>query len=271
MKPELQRYVQRNGWDRAASCYEEYWQRQLQPALDLLLDTADLQPGQDVIDVACGTGLATLPAADSVSPDGRVLATDLSPEMVATLQRTLAATKTTNVEVTCGDAEDLHVDGLFDVALCSLGLMYVPDPAAAIAELHRVLRPGGRTVISVWGERRRCGWAELFPIVGARISSDVCPMFFAMGAPHALTGTLTEAGFADVRDQRLEVAIDYANDHAALGAAFRGGPVALAYSRFDEATRRSAHAAYLESIAPFADGTGYLVPGEFVIATGRRP
>lgn len=271
MKPQLQRYVQRNGWDRASDCYEQYWQRQLQPALDLLLDTADLQPGEDVIDVACGTGLATLPAAARVSPGGRVVATDLSPEMVAALQRTLAATGTTNVEVVCGDAEDLDVDGPFDVALCALGLMYVPDPAAAIGELHRVLRPGGRTVVSVWGERRRCGWAELFPIVGARISSDVCPMFFAMGAPQTLTETLTGAGFVDVCDSRLEVGIDYADEEAALGAAFRGGPVALAYSRFDETTRQSAHAAYLESIAPFADGTGYRIPGEFVIASGRRP
>lgn len=271
MKPRLQRYVQRQGWDRASGFYEAYWRQQLLPAIDLLVDTAAVQPGEDVIDVACGTGLVTLPVAARVGSEGRVLATDLSPRMVADLERSLAATGVANVDVACGDAEQLEVDRTFDVALCSLGLMYVPDPPAAIRELHRVLRPGGRTVVSVWGERRNCGWAELFPIVGDRISSDVCPMFFAMGSPGALTGSLTEAGFVDVTETRLTVGIDYAGDEEALGAAFLGGPVALAYSRFDEATRRSAHEAYLDSIAAFADGVGYRVPGEFVIASGRRP
>lgn len=271
MKPRLQRYVQREGWDRASSCYEKYWHRQLQPALDLLLDTAALRPGEQVIDVACGTGLVTLAAAADVGPDGRVLGTDLAPMMVADLERSVAATGITNVEVACGDAEHLDVDRTFDVALCSLGLMYVPDPPAAIRELHRVLRADGRAVVSVWGERRNCGWAEIFPIVGDRISSDVCPMFFALGAPGALTETLAGAGFVDVRETRIGVRMEYAGDEEALGAAFRGGPVALAYSRFDEATRRSAHEAYLDSIAGFAGGAGYSVPGEFVIASGRRP
>lgn len=271
MKPKLQRHVQRQGWDRASGWYEKYWRRQLRPALDLVLATAKLQPGENVIDVACGTGLVTLPAAASVGPGGRVVATDLSPRMVADLERSLAARGLTNVEVVCGDAAELEVDRSFDVALCSLGLMYVPDPPAVIRELHRVVRPGGRAVVSVWGERANCGWAELFPIVGERISSDVCPMFFAMGAPGALTETLTRAGFIEVGETRIDVGLDYADDDDALGAAFRGGPVALAYSRFDEPTRRSAHEAYLDSIASFSNGAGYRVPGEFVIAWARRP
>ena len=271
MEPGLHRYVQRQGWDLASGCYETYWQQQLQPALDLVLQTADLQPGEDVIDVACGTGLVTLPAAASVSPGGRVLGTDMSPRMVEDLGRLVAARGITNVEVSCGDAEQLDIDRTFDVALCSLGLMYVVDPPAAIRQLHRVVRPGGRAVVSVWGERRNCGWAGVFPVVEARVSSDVCPLFFALGAPGALTDTFTQAGFVDVNETRLKVGMDYAGDDAALGAAFRGGPVALAHSRFDEATRQSAYEEYLDSIAGFANGTGYRVPGEFVIASARRP
>jgi hypothetical protein len=138
-------------------------------------------------------------------------------------------------------------------------------------EMHRVLRPGGRAVVAVWGERRNCGWAELFPIVDARVSSDVCPMFFALGAPGALTRLFDAAGFTDVDETRLQVDLVYADETAALGAAFLGGPVALAYSRFDEPTRSSAHDDYLTSIAPFRDGSGYRVAGEFVVASARRP
>ena len=270
MEPKLQRWVQREGWNRASRCYEKYWQRQLQPAIDLVLDTADLRPGEDVIDVACGTGLVTLPAAAGVAPTGRVLATDLSPKMIADVERRATACGLSNVDVDCRDAEDLGVDRSFDVALCSLGLMYVPDPITALTELHRVLQPGGRAVVSVWGERRNCGWAEVFPIVDARVNSDVCPIFFALGTPGALTAMLERAGFADIEESRLNVELCYASDEDALGAAFLGGPVALASSRFDDETRRSAHADYLASLADFADGNGYRVPGEFVIASARR-
>ena len=124
--------------------------------------------------------------------------------------------------------------------------------------------------MSSWGARRNCGWAELFPIVDARVSSDVCPMFFALGATDSLADLLRAGGFIDVEHTRLSVELVYADDAAALGAAFLGGPVALAYSRFDDATASSAHADYLTSIAPYRDGAGYRVPGEFVIASGRR-
>ena len=270
MEPKIHRWIQQQGWNRASTCYEKYWQRQLQPAIDLLVDTADLQPGEDVIDVACGTGLVTLPAAVCVAPTGRVLGIDLSPKMIDEVARVASTLGLDNVEVDCRHAEDLGRDRTFDVALCSLGMMYVPSPLAAMSELQRVLRPAGRIVVSVWGERRNCGWAQIFPIVDARVSSDVCPMFFALGAPGALAATLERAGFVDIDETRLDVELAYATDEEALGAAFLGGPVALASSRFDNDTRRGAHADYISSLAGFADGTGYRVPGEFVIASARR-
>lgn len=271
MEPKLHRWVQRRGWDRASACYERYWQQQLQPVIDLLLDNADLQPGEDVIDVACGTGLVALPAAASVAPTGRVLATDLAPKMLADVERRAAACGLVNIDVDCCDAEDLSAGPSYDVALCSLGLMYVVDPLAALIELQRVLRPGGRVVVSVWGERDRCGWAGIFPIVDGRVHSDVCPLFFALGAPGALATALTRAGFLGVETTRLAVDLPYESAEDALGAAFLGGPVALAASRFDEPTRASAHTDYLESISPWADGGGYRIPGEFVIASARKP
>ena len=149
--------------------------------------------------------------------------------------------------------------------------MYVPDPVNALAEMRRLLVPGGRAAAAVWGARARCGWAEIFPIVDARVSSEVCPLFFQLGTKDSLAIAFTRAGFSDVRLQRLEVDLVYVSDDEALGAAFRGGPVALAYSRFDEATKAAVHAEYLESIQGFRDGAGYSIPGEFVVASGVKP
>ena len=169
MDARRHRLIQRRGWDRAAAFYAPYWRAQLRPVHALVVAQADLQAGQRVLDVACGSGHVTAAVAAAVAP-GRVVATDLAPKMVdATLA--LASEKGLgNVEVRCCGAEQLAVDGPFDVALCSLGLMYVPDPSRAATELHRVLRPGGHIAVSVWGERQRCRWADVFGIVDARVA-----------------------------------------------------------------------------------------------------
>ena len=157
-----------------------------------------IDPGQHVIDIACGTGMVTLPAATAVGHAGDVLATDLSQTWWTTPRRRARHAGRANVEVRCCDAEQLDATGPFDRALCSLGLMYVPSPPAAISEMHRVLRPGGTAAVSAWGERRNCGWAEPFPIVDARVSSDVCPMFLPLGTDHSLAGLIERGGFTDV-------------------------------------------------------------------------
>ena len=69
----------------------------------------------------------------------------------------------------------------------------------------------------------------------------------------------------------MEVALVYASDNDALGAAFRGGPVALAYSRYDEVTKQAVHTEYLRSISAYWIGGEYRVPGEFVVAAGVKP
>jgi len=271
MDPRLQKRVQRYGWDKAAGDYEAGWREQLRPAQDLLMKAAALQPGERVLDTACGTGLVTLEAAGVVGPDGHVVGTDISQGMVDLAIGIAAERGVTNVGYARMELEaiDYDADGVekdsFDVALCSLGLMYAPDPVAALTVMREALKPGGRMVSSVWGKRGNCGWAEIFPIVDARVQSEVCPMFFALGNGEALDYAYQQAGYKDVSTERISVVLHYRDEGHALGAAFIGGPVAMAYSRFDEVTRSAAHGEYLSSIAPFRKGDGYEIPGEFVV------
>jgi hypothetical protein len=110
--------------------------------------------------------------------------------------------------------------------------------------------------------------AEIFPIVDRRVASDVCPMFFQLGPGETLPNVMSAAGFDDVRIEPLQTTLEYASADDALGAAFVGGPVALACSRFDATPREEAHAECLASIEPYRRGSGYAIPGEFVVAGG---
>ena len=88
MEPALQRRVQRYGWDKAAAYYENSWQHQLKPAHDLLFDCANIQQGQKIIDIACGTGLISFRAAAATGSNGFVLGTDISEKMVELADKT---------------------------------------------------------------------------------------------------------------------------------------------------------------------------------------
>ncbi len=268
MDARLQRRVQRYGWDLAATDYELLWRAQLAPAQDALLDAAAIAPGERVIDIACGTGLVTLAAARAVGASGQVLGVDLSEQMVAAARRRAAATAPAQFMRMDGEALDALPEASFDVALCALGLMYMPSPERALRQMARVLRPGGRVALAVWGERARCGWAPVLPIVEAEVASEVCPLFFRLGQRDTLARLCAEAPFEAVVQQRLSVTLDYASADEAGDAALVGGPVALAWSRFDAATRSRVRARYLQAIEPWRqrDG-GYRVPGEFVIAS----
>ena len=271
MEPSLQRRIQRYGWDKASNLYEIYWHQQLKPAQDVLLQMAHVLNGEHVIDIACGTGLVSFRAAEEVGENGLVVGTDISDKMVELASSIATQKKYSNIKFLRMDAEDLQIqDSSFDVALCSLGLMYLPNPLQALKEMYRILKPGGRVAAAVWGKRENCGWAEIFPIVDKRVASEVCPMFFSLGNDEMLSRIFATAGFSKIKTQRLKTGLQYNSENDACGAAFAGGPVALAYSKFNEATKAQAHAEYLASIEAYKNDRIYNVPGEFVITCGYK-
>ena len=272
MDAKLQRRIQRYGWDRAAQDYERAWKDQLEPAQTRMLALAEIRPGDHVLDIACGTGLVTFRAAEMAGPNGYVVGVDISDEMVGRARQRAAELALSNVSFERSGAEDLAIeDSRFDVVLSALGLMYVPDADLAVAEMHRTLKSGGTAAAAVWGRRERCGWASIFSIVDRRVKTEVCPLFFQLGAGDSLKRAFERAGFEHVRIERIETILRYASSDEALAAAFAGGPVALAYSRFDATMRGEAHGEYLESLSAFRDADGrYEIPGEFVAVSGKK-
>ena len=266
MKPKLQLRVQRYGWDAAAPHYHNNWSDQLRPAQDTLLEMANLQPGMSILETACGTGMVTLRAAQAVGASGSVLATDLSGEMINQITEKCTDAGLSNVSFARMGAEALNVaDDSYDIALCALGLMYVPDPRKALAEMARAVRPGGKVVATIWGERRNCGWADIFPIVDAQVASEVCPMFFASGAPGILKMDFESANMIDLHEIRQSEVLEFENADLLNEAITLGGPVAMAVKRFDADVMEQIRAEFLASVAQHrsADGS-YSIPGEFV-------
>jgi SAM-dependent methyltransferase len=271
MDSRLFRRVQRYGWDAASGAYDRGWVPLLRSLTRTCVERAALRAGERVVDVATGTGVAAFAAAAAVGAGGTVTGVDVSERMIERATEQGRADGATNVHFERGDMETIGApDGAFDAAISAFGLMYAAERKAAAAELARVLAPGGRVSVAVWGQRSACGWAEVFPIVDAHVESEVCPLFFSLGVPRALEILFRGAGFVDVVEERRAVTLAWPSDDEACGAMLEGGPVALAWKRFSPETRAQVRAAYLESIAPFRRGAGYEVPSEVVFARARR-
>jgi ubiquinone/menaquinone biosynthesis C-methylase UbiE len=119
--------------------------------VERLIELADLQPGQRVLDVATGTGLVALIAAEQVGTEGQVVGIDISPDMLAQARTKAETAGLRNVRFSLGDAEHLEfADRSFDVVLCASGIFFLPAPSVAVREWARVVAPGGTVLFSSW-------------------------------------------------------------------------------------------------------------------------
>ncbi|AFY60055.1 class I SAM-dependent methyltransferase [Synechococcus sp. PCC 6312] len=127
-----------------------FWNRYGQQTIDHL----SLRPGDQVLDVCCGSGASAIPAAIRVGPTGRVMGVDLAESLLELARQKSQAKGLKNIEFRCGDFENLGLpDGCFDAIVCVFGIFFVPDMEAAIQELWRMVRPGGKLAITSWGEK----------------------------------------------------------------------------------------------------------------------
>ena len=157
-------------------------------------DATEIRPGQRVLDVACGTGVLTCEAANRVGASGAVAGLDLNDGMLAVARRTAPA-----IEWRQGQAEALpYVSGEFDAVVSQFGLMFFGDRRAALREMARVLRPGGRLAVAVWASLdRQAGYAALVGLVGRLFGDEAAVALsapFCLGNALALQALFVEAG-----------------------------------------------------------------------------
>ena len=185
--------------DEAASAYDRAFAHVSTHFLPFLLRAARLEPGQRVLDVATGTGIAAEAALAVVGPGGHVTAVDVAQAMVDRARHRLASSPNTSVVVEDGQSLSFD-DGTFDAVLCSLGLMFFPDPARGLSEFYRVLRPGGRAAVSVSTTPEHSYNGRINVIIAGRVPSlvEATARTFSLGDEARLRSLFEGAGFRDV-------------------------------------------------------------------------
>jgi ubiquinone/menaquinone biosynthesis C-methylase UbiE len=127
-----------------------FWNRFGQQTIDRL----SLRSGDRVLDVCCGTGASAIPAAVSVGATGQVLGIDLAESLLELARNKSRQQGLENIEFRYGNFEDLGLPNeSFDAIVCVFGIFFVPDMIAAVQELWRMVRPGGKLAITSWGEK----------------------------------------------------------------------------------------------------------------------
>jgi SAM-dependent methyltransferase len=245
-----------------------------------MLQAADLQPGERVLEVAGGAGRVGLQAASAVGPEGSVLCSDFSEEMVKVAGERFERLDVPNIETRVLDAQELDLDaGSFDAVLCRFGYMLMPDPLRALRESARVLRPGGRLVLAVWGTAEQNPWlATILAAVMTQLSAPPpepgTPGPFSLGEPARLRALLDQADLAEVEVEAIETSQVYDSLEGWWEKILSvGGPLALIFNPLPESDRKAIHDAALEQGRRIAQENGgeTLFPAVAVGATARKP
>jgi SAM-dependent methyltransferase len=237
-----------------------------------MLDRAALRPGERLLELAGGAGGLGMAAAEQVGPDGEVVISDVAAEMTAIAARRAAARGIGNVTARELDLEGIaEPDASFDVVLCREGLMFALDPAQAAGEIRRVLRPGGRFAVAVWGPRERNPWLGIVldavsEQLGAPVPPPGIPGPFSLGDAAELRGLLD----AEVEEVSVPLRVPSFDAWWSRTTALAGPLAKMLAVQPPETIEAIRHRAR-EAVRSYETADGLELPGISLVASGRRP
>jgi SAM-dependent methyltransferase len=268
-------------WDTAAAGWNahaadiRHW---LHKPTDAMCRMAGVRAGSRILDVAAGSGDQTLAVAEQVGAQGHVLATDLSPAIVALAWENAVRAGFTHVETQVADGEDLGVpEASFDAAVCRLGLMFFPDPLRGLREIHRALRPGGGVCTMVFSrpEANPC----LTILMSTALKHAGLPPrdpfaaggLLSLGQPGRIDALFRSAGFHDVATTALEAVFRLPSvDHYLAFVRSSASPILQILGRLDVAAADEAWGEMRERLMTFTTPEGWAGPNELLLTAGRR-
>ena len=242
-----------------------------------MLDLVAPGPGERVLELACGPGGVGIAAAERVGPTGEVVVSDVVPEMTSIAAARARVRGLTNVRAAVIDLEAIdEPDAAFDVVVCREGLMFAAEPARAINEIRRVLRPGGRLAAAVWGPRARNPWLALvFDAMSAQLGVPFPPPGipgpFSLDGEQTLVELLTDGGLTDITVTEVSEPL-HAESFDEWWSRTRAlaGPLATIVESLPEDTTAELVDRLRDAVAPYHKGDGLTLPGVSLLATARR-
>ena len=246
------------------------------PVREWMLRELSPRAGDTVLELAAGVGETGFDTAIVVGEQGRVICSDFSPAMLDAARRRGAERGLENVDYRVIDAEQIQLEtDSVDGVLCRLGYMLMVDPAQALAETRRVLRPGGRLALAVWGSMEQ---NPFFTVIAIALTQHghlpppepPGPPVFSMASADRTTALLERAGFAGVRTEEVAVRFEVPDTDEYLSlVGDTAGPLGLALQALSETEREAVKADVEDSIARFRSERGYEFPGIARCAVGH--
>lgn len=279
--PVAYKETTRTQWQSVAGAWHDWGpviEAWLGESTDLMLDLCGVGPGARVLDVAAGAGGQTFAAARRVGPTGRVLATDISENLLAHLAEDAGAAGLANVATRVMDGEDVDTEaGHYDAVISRVGLIYFPDQHGALLGERRALRPGGRVGHVVYSTPEANTFFSI-PVSVIRDRAQLPPPLpgqpgpFSLGAPGVLADALTAAGFVDVEVHSvpsplvLPTAADCLRfEQESFGALHQ------MLSGLDAEGREAAWAEIHTRLQAFEGPDGFVGPCEMLVGVGTNP
>ncbi len=270
----------RDQWQSAAEAWHRWGpalERWLGPATERMLDLARVGSGSRVLDVAAGAGGQTIAAARRVGPRGRVLATDISSNILDFASRTARAAGLANVETRVVDGEELELgEGAFDAVISRVGLIYFPDQQRALAGMRRALRDGGRVAAIVYSTAENNTFFSI-PVSIIRRRANLPPPApgqpgpFSLGATGALASAFERAGFREIDVEVVRAPLQMANARECVRFEQESfGALHQMLSSLDEKGRAEAWTEIESALAKFEDRNGFTGPCELVVGAATK-
>jgi ubiquinone/menaquinone biosynthesis C-methylase UbiE len=211
---------QRQSWDSVARGWQKWWktfENGAQKVSDRLIELADVESGQKVLDVATGIGEPAISAAKVAGKSGHITATDISSEMLAIAEeraKSMGLHEIMDFKQSDAESLELETNQAFNSIICRWGLMFLPNLDNALSNMLRLLVPGGRLAAAVWSEPSKVPLISM-PISIARqelrapLPNQGIPSPFGLADTEALKKSLEKAGFADIKSETIMVVFEF--------------------------------------------------------------